>query len=317
MALSICSTSGSNTGGIDCDKKRGVPQKFVLGSKVFATGDYASSATFLTALEGAINLASGSSSKMFPFPPIQGNTNNTEADVTGTLGYGLQFTLRAGRPSYTFQVLCGQTQFKNLRKFNNLTLPVLMFDDQSAVWGTLKSNGDFVGEQAQIFVSGNGWEDGNTVELKVATVTISYVDAEAFYQSAAFIAVDFSPSDVEGLVDATIASSGTVSGTTKFTAIVKTAQLNGGINLYDNYKTQLAASAAWVAKTGTGFSNSLAITGVVANDADKTWSVTFDATTYGALSSNAQIQVNLASPSVLDGLNVPGIEGVAVVITKP
>src|SRR6478736_4177709 len=108
MALSICSTIGSNTGGIDCDIKRGAPQKFVIGSKIFTSAEYASSALFQTALDTATNQPSGSATKMFPFPTIQGNTNNTEADTTGTLGYGLQFTMRAGRPSYTFQIICGQ-----------------------------------------------------------------------------------------------------------------------------------------------------------------------------------------------------------------
>lgn len=317
MSLSICSTIGANTGGIDCDKKRGTPQKFIVGSKSFSTGETASSALFLTALEAAINQASGSLTKLFPFPSINGTTNNTEADTTGTLGYGLQFVLRAGRPSYSFQMIVGQTQFAKLRKFNGATLPVFMFDDQGTVWGKLKSDGTLVGESAQIFISGNGWEDGNTVEAKTATVTISYTDAEAFFGSAGYIAVDFGPGDVEGLIDAIVTSTGVVSGTTKFLAKVKTAQINGDINIYDNYKTELAVTGAWTAKTGTSFGTTLAITGVTANDADKTWSLTFDATPYGALASAAQIKVNLASPSALDALNVPGIEGTAVVIAKP
>ena len=131
------------------------------------------------------------------------------------------------------------------------------------------------------------------------------------------MAVDFSTTDLDGLVDATVEASGAVSGTTKFTVKVKTAQLNGAIDLYDNYKAQLAAPGVWSAKTGVGFATDLAITGVVANDSDKTWSVTFDAVPYGALASAEQIQVSLAAPSVLNAANVPGIESIPVVITKP
>lgn len=315
--LSLCSTVGVNTGGIDCDKKRGNPVKFFVGTGEFDSTDYAGADAFFTQLMAYVNMATGSTDKLFPFPEIQGTTPNTEANTTGALGYGLTFTLREGRPVYTFQILCGQTQYQRLRRFNKTTLPVLMLDDQSLVWGYKKTTGNFRGEYAQIFVSGNGFEDGNAAELKVATVEIAYVSAADFHDKSAYMEVEFAPSDVEGLVDAPLASVGAVSGTTKFESKIPTAKLGVTVNLYDKYKTQLAVAGAWTAKTGATFGTTLTITGVVANDSDKTWSVTFDATAYGALASAAQIKVNLADPGTLDGLNAPGIEGTAVIIVKP
>lgn len=315
--LSICSTVGANTGGIDCDRKRGQPVRAFIGSKQFTAAEYASEETFLAALQEAINLPAGSPNKLFPIGDFQGNTNNTEQNTTGTLGYGLNIVLREGRPAYELQLLAGQTQFAKIRAFNGSTLPVFMLDNNGAIWGTKLSNGNFKGEDAQIFISGNGFEDGNTVELKTATVTFSYTSAQDFYQNAGYMQVTFASADVQGLVDVSLASVGVVGATTKFSVIAKTAQLNGGVNIYDTYKTPLAAMANWKAFTGTNFATTVDITGVVANDSDKTWSVTFDATDYAAITTGQQIKVMLADPATLNAANVPGIESIPVIIVKP
>jgi len=225
--------------------------------------------------------------------------------------------LREGKPSYSFQLIGGQTQFANVRSFNGSTLPVFALDNNGSFWGTRLSDGSLKGEDAQLFTSGNPFEDGNAVEKKVFTTTLSYVNSNDFNNNAAYMSVSFASADVQGLVDVTVANVGAVSGTTKFSVIAKTAQINGGVNIYDTYKVPLAAVPMWKAYTGTGFATALTITSVTANDSDKTWSLVFDATAYAALASGAQIKVKLADPATLSPAGVPGIESIAVIITKP
>jgi hypothetical protein len=317
MGVSVCSTTGANTGGIDCEKKMGVPKKPILGSKSFTSVDYASVSTFDTALLAAINQAAGSASKLFPFPEIQGNTDNTEANTEGTLGYGLKIITKEGRPAYQFQVLCGPTQFKQMRRFNRTRIPVFVLDDQNLIWGRKTAAGNFEGLMALIFVSGNGFEDANTVEKVAATVTISFESASDFYDSSVYTDTNLAVADIVGLVDAPLASVGTVAATTKFEIKIPYSKIGNYVNLYDTYETELASASMWEAHTGATFGTSLALTGVTANDSDKTWSVAFDSTAYSALASAAQIRVRLKPPATLYAANVKGIEGIAVVIAKP
>lgn len=75
----------------------------------------------------------------------------------------------------------------------------------------------------------------------------------------------------------------------------------GNANLFDQFSTQLAATSAWVARNAnTGAT--IAVTAVTANAGTKQWDLTTAAT------SGTTVAVNLAAPSVLDGLNVPGYE---------
>lgn len=319
MSLSICSTQGANTGGIDCEKKKGAPAKMLVGSSEFSSTNWATSAAMFTALLSKINQKAGTSDKLFPFPTIQGTTPGTEADTEGNLGYGLKIRLREGRPQYTFQVLCGSTQFKALRAFNNLRTKVFVMDEDGAIWGTKNSSGKFVGYKCLINVSGNGFEDKNSVETKVATVTISIESAAEFNENDFYFeATSFTEADLEGLKDAPLAASGAVSGTTKIEILIPTASLGLDVNLWDFFKTELASTSLWEAFTGTGYTTPLTITGVTANsDPDKTWSVVFDGTEYGALASSATIKLNLKDPATLYAAGVTGVEGIYVILTKP
>lgn len=318
MNLSLCSTVGVNTGGIDCDRKKGVPQKFLAGSAAFDSTDWADSQSMLDAILAVINLPAGSASKLFPFPTIQGNTDNTEANTEGTLGYGLKFILREGRPAYTFQILCGETQYKALRQFNNTIIPIFIIDDSSTLWGTKNASGDFIGYSALIFVSGNPFEDGTSADKKAATVTVSFTSSAQFNDNSFyFTANGWTEADLLGLKDAPLALVGAVSATTKFEIKIPTAQLGVSVNLGDFYGDELEAAGLFIAKTGANFTTALPITSVTYNTSDKTWSVAFDATAYGLLASAAQIKVYLADPAVLYAAGVTGIEGTAVIITKP
>lgn len=318
MNFNLCSTIGANTGPIDCDRKKGLPVKFLVGSAAFAANQWDSSADFYTALQASIHQAAGSSGKLFPFPTIQGNTDTSEQNTTGNLGYGLKFILREGRPSYTFQVLCGETQYKALRKFNNTIAPVFVLDEE-ATWGIKDLAGNFVGYKALIFVSGNGFEDGSSAEKKAVKIDISFVSAAEFNDgSFYFINSSFTEADLNGMVDFPVGLNSAVSGTTKFTLRALTAQLGVNVDIadYPALVTALTVSL-WKAYTGAALTTPLTLTSMTFNAATKDWSIVFDATMYGALASGAKIKVKLDDPAALFAAGITGVESISIIIAKP
>ena len=96
---------------------------------------------------------------------------------------------------------------------------------------------------------------------------------------------------------------------------VKNSSLGNDINLYATYADALAVVGAWTAKNlATGAA--IGVTAVVKDAVLEGWTVTLDATAYGAVATGGKILINLAAPSVLDGLDISGIEGLPVSVVK-
>jgi hypothetical protein len=314
MALNLCGTAGGNTGVIECDQSRGIPKKILAGSKVFAPSAYASQALFKAAFKGAVKLPEGSSSKLYPFPEIKTVTDKTEANKEGTMGLGYKETLIEGLPGYEYEVLGGQSLYRRLRKFNNVTIPVLTVDNNGNVWGTVDSDGNFSGTVAKLFVSGNSFGDGSkVVSIKIS---VAYQSSDDFNDGGAYFPIDFNIGEVKGLLDAELSFVSNTANAYKYTVAVATAQLGTTLSLYTDYADALAVTGLWKAYTGPGFTTPLAITTVVKDTVNGGWTVTYDSTAYAALATGAQIKQMLATPADLDAADIPNIESVAVVVTK-
>lgn len=304
MSLSICGLVGGNTGAVNCDVAMGLPKALEVGGKVFQPADYASSTAFGTALVAATKLANGNASKLFPFPIIQGSADKSDANKEGTLGYGFKQILLEGRPAYEFQVLCGQTQFAKLRKWNRVIVPVGVLDDASNYWGVLNSDNTFNGFSGYIFVSGNSFGDGS--KNIVATVTISFLDVAEFRDNAAFIPVAANLK-LAGLNDVVlnVNAGGTASNVTHISGYVLTAKLGTKISMRALFGTAMATAANWVASTPAG---PIAITSVADDAANDGWTFTLNSTAFTALTAGTVVTIGWADPTTLDAANVPGVE---------
>lgn len=315
--LSLCGNVGANTGPIACDTRRGVPKVLMLGGASYDSTDYATQAAFQAALLASINLATGDSGKIYPFPEIQNVANNTEANTTGATGLGFQFILREGKPAYTFGVIVGSNLEKQLRAFNNSIVPVFVFDSNGNVWGKLDADGNFVGTQALIFVAGKPFSDGNSVDTEYTNVSVSFLSASEFFDDAAFVKTTFNITNLEGLLDVTLYEFGSnVDNVHKIGGKVVNTQLGADQNIFTKYATELASSSLWEAHTGATFSTSLALTSVAADNTNKVWTVTFDSTAYLALADGAQIRVRLKDPATLLAAGVRGVESIPVIVSK-
>lgn len=314
---SLCGGVGANVGPISCDKRRGIPEVLTLGGKVFEPADYANATTFQAAFTAAINLANGDPDKLYPFPLIQNITDNTEENTVGTTGKGFRMILKEGKPAYTFGVLAGSTQEKNMRKFNNQIVPAFIFDNARDIEGMLDGSANFVGYPVLIFCDGKPYSDGNTVDNEYTNVEVSFLSATDFFDNFAFIKTTFTAAALEGLIDGTLYEAGAIAaGVAKIGVKVVTPELGKVYSLYTKYATELADDALWEAGTGTGFATDLPVTAVAGNAAGY-WDVTLDNTAYTALPSGTKIQVRLKNPTILLAAGVRGVEGIAVIITKP
>jgi hypothetical protein len=316
MALNLCGLIGDNTGPVPCDITRGVPKFPFIGGKVFQPNDYATQTAFQTAFKAAAKLPNGNTSKLFPFPEIQGNTDKTDANKEGTLGYGFKQVLLEGRPAYEFDVLIGQTQFQKLRKFNRTIAPVFISDDANNMWGVYKSDGTFVGNDAYIFVTGNTFGDGS--KNIVAKITFSFVSVGDFHDSSAYFPLNFNPNEVKGLLDVVLTEAAAHSTNVyHIAADVLTAKLGTKINVAGTFGTELASAALWtLVKDSDG--TSVTITSVALNAGGTYFDFTIDSTAYTALASGAKLRIGLATPATLDTAGATGIEAPDyLIITKP
>lgn len=313
--FSICSQVAANTGLIDCDTPRGVPQSLIVGSKSFSPSDYATTASFKAAFIAAIKQSNTASSKLFPLPIIQGTTDKTDAAKEGTLGYGLKIQLLRSKPGYEFDVLVGSSLEKKLMKFNNKTIPVFVFDDSDNIWGVTDSAGNFSGANYLVTVEPRGY--GDAQNPKTTKISISIIDAKDFVENSQFASTDFATTDLVGLLDGNLSVISSAANVWHFAIKIKTDEIKSALNVHDTYATGLASASMWRAFTGANFSTALTITSVTDDTANGGWIVTFDSTAFTALASTTQIKVNLADVPTLDAAGITGIEGNYTIIVKP
>lgn len=315
MSYSLCGNIGANTGAISCDVRRGRPIGLIFGGAVFAPSDYASSAAFEAAFKLRIQRATGTSDKLFPFPEIQGSTDQTDANKTGTLGYGLKFVLLQGKPAYEFTMIAGTSQEKALRKFNNTTVPLFVFDDAGNIWGVGDSTGNFFGAQVLVSVTGKGFDDGQNAKSTV--VSVSFINSSDFYDDDFFASTNFGIGDLAGLVDATLSPiAGPTSNVFHIKASIPTTELGVTVNPYDYFADALASASLWPITSGV--STPLTVTSVAKNVAGKGWDVTLDSTAFAALGTGTKINFIWTDPATLATAGVTGTETPqAYTYTKP
>lgn len=315
--ISICGGVGDNTGPIECDVRRGIPKLPLLGGASFAPADYISSEVFEPLFVAKTKLANGSPDKLFPFPEIQNVANNTEANVTGTAGLGLQFVLREGKPAYTFGVVIGSSLEKQLRKFNTQIVPMFMLDSNGNVWGKLDADGNFVGCRVQVFVSPKPWSDGASVDTEYTLVSLTYQSAQEYADETACAQTDFTVSDLEGLVNVYGSQpAAAVSNVYKILWSPKGTSLTNKAKIFDLYADELAVASLWSMATGATFGTPLAITSVAKDTTLGCWTVTADSTAHTALPAGAKIQIRLDPPADLEAADVFDIEAIPYVVTK-
>jgi hypothetical protein len=314
MSLNLCGSIGANTGGIDCDITRGNPVKICPGGATFSPSDYADQTTMDAAILSKLILATGNTQKLYPFPVIQGTTDQTEAAKTGSLGYGLKIKLLRSKAGYEFDVLAGTALEKRLIAFDGQIVPLLILDDKSQFAGVKDSSSYFKGANYLIGVEPQPY--GDAQNAKTTKITISIVDTQDFTENAYFYKTALASSNIVGLKDVILSEPQAHSTNVyKIKMKIPTSKLNGDLDIWDDYGSLIAA-LTFTAGTGTNYGTSLAITSVAVDNTLKALTVTFDSTAYGLLASGAKIKLIPPTPTVLDAADVTGVELFPIILTK-
>lgn len=317
MALSLCGRSTANTGEIACDKSRGVLKKIFIFNGEIDSADYETEDELFNKLVEYSKLSKSATNKVFPINEAQEITDNSEQNVTGTLGLGFTTVLREGKPAYQIKLFAGSDLLKRLRTFNNQTVRILEWDANSTLWGT-KSGSKYKGFQAKLFFSGNKLATGQNVEEGVVTVTISILSTSEYFDNAYWASLTGNIEDIKPLIDVNMVKVSNASNVHQISFIAPGSNIIGGYNIYSDYGTELAALAAnFTAFSGAGSNPTtpLTITSVTANSTLGTLAFTFDNTEYGTATGN--IRIVGPTPVQLDAGDVSNVELLPLLYAKP
>jgi len=315
MALSLCSTSVANTGGLACDKSRGVGKKIMIFNGSIAAADYDTEAELFAKLVENSKLSKTDGNKIFVINEIQDIADNSEANTEGTFNLGLKTILREGRPAYTFKVAAGSDELKRLRTFNNQTVRIIEWDANDTAWFT-KSGTSAKGFQAKLFFSGNKLSDGQAINEGFVTVTVSILSVSEYFDNAYWADLsDYNVDDIKALIDVQMAFVSNSTNVHQISMKIAGSNIVEDFNIYDDYMDAIDA-LTFTALSGSGTpATALAITSVAKNPTLKTLAVTYDSTAYSSATGN--IKLVPPTPALLDAADVTGIEILSVTYAKP
>lgn len=302
----VCSTAVGNTGVPDCtfDPKNIIGAMLIPKDKVFSQVELAAIKATLQAgtLDAAVT-------RFYPIFKFTGLTDNSEEETISTKGYGNKSVNREGKYDWTFEVgnggVCLQ---KKLRAFNgNRKYKVLFFTSDRYLIGT---------ENADTFLTGVEYDDIYAKPWKLNDgsndtmyhLRFMLAKPEELNDDLFALKLDFDPeANIKGLIDLELYEIAVEAG--KATIGIRGAC--DKVSLYSTFDTEFAAAAMWTcAKAGV----EVTITGVVKNDTDGGWDVSFTGTGVHV--------IGLTTPALLAAAGIGaapdnGFEGNTVSVTMP
>ncbi len=303
-----CATGGGNTGVGNCF---GDP-KNITGFILTPVGYTITDAAVATAggLQQFLELATlqPKGSRIYPLNGFVGITDNSEDATTETYGYGGLDYVREGFNNWLLRFTKGGVCLNaQLRKYNNQSVGLLFIDSAGIIWGEKVSTGLKAIDAEKVFTP--TWKVNTGVATTVYNTRVVF-DATAMNDAPGFITTSdlgYNVRSLMGLQNVAVTKVSRVAG-------VITARLFagcGGTNLFDDYSTELANAALWVAKNAaTG--NQISITSVAADANSSGFVVTLN--TSDTDYTTGGIMLSLAAPLALDAAGVTGYESNAPVI---
>jgi hypothetical protein len=304
----FCGSDVKNTGICECffDPKLITGAILVPKNKVF-TSDELLDANIAATLAAAVSAAQAS--RIYPFQPFETITDNTEDPTRQTFGYGTVKTVREGKYNWALQFINGGLNLSNaLRTFNGLIgkYAIIWLESQNTMIGTSKKDANDEWGLAGVPLSDlyqRPWRPSDGSNVSNYTFEASF-DPVYINEKIAFKKVSFDSyllAELAGLEDVKLTLVAAAEGGTTIEVSAETDC--GSTNFYDLFKTELAQSAAWRVKDSAG--DPVTVSGVVANDGPKTWTLTVSGHT-----NEDGDTIQLEEPAVLGAnpINVVGYE---------
>lgn len=294
-----CVKKGGNTGVPKCflDIKYMAGMFIVPTDRLYASAETLTYQTMVAALE-ADTIEDGED-RVYPIGNFTGFIDSSTDATKQTLQYGSESVTNDGKYKWAYSYTKGGVCLnKALRKFNGGSYAVLFYDINGVLYGW-KDRDNFRGIPLELLYIPkfkiNDYSNGTVYSIEMVHDPLYLNDNIGF---------------VEGNVTAWNGIVGindvAVSGTRAAAVVTAKAKTGcSGTDLYDLYSTELAAAAAWVA-TNPITGNNIGITSVAAVPNSKSWALTLTAADPDYVTT--AVEISLASPAVLDGLNVSKYE---------
>lgn len=311
----VCGTLGANTGKPTCDVALGSIKYILLTQgKEFTEAELTNATTLKAAITAAMKEVRGTSDKVYLFPYVNESEDNSGDAVTGSLADGFEKTLLDAVPKYiTRSGAVGYAQNQAMCAFNGFSGKMYIIDSNNRFAYRIKtdngSKGFAVGD-----VYTNPPKFGNTAAINTVQTRVTFASADELKLPAiGLVQLDFNITDLVNIEDVAMVEKA-AQATNVFTIGGKTVY--GSADIYDAYDDALNATARWVV-TNLTTNAAMTLTSVAKDATNKGWDITVDSTEYTALASGTRISINIADPATLSAAGVDGIEGVAIIYTKP
>lgn len=300
-----CDPAGGNTGYGDCfiDLKNIVGGLLVPNTREYTPAETASAATLLAAIQADIIAEAGS--RVYPMGSYVAITDNSEAPVIQTFGYGGLAVTREGLYNLSFQFLNGGLCLsKSLRKFNGSNRSVLLFDATGLLVGW-KSGANLKGIPLDMFYQNPlKLNDGSNVTIYMTQIAFKPIYLN---DQVGFVEMNIAElSALTGLQDVVLSEVG-ASAEPNF--IIKLRTGCNGFDLYDLYADELAYNTLWKAVNQEG--ETITITSVTKNADNKAWNVVIDGSDPDV---SGPVILSLVSAAELAAAGIEGYESIPLSI---
>jgi len=309
-------TGTFNSGVNLCDIIKDIPYGLLLmdAGVEFDAADRADVATFVDAIKTKTRAARGS--RVYPLWDLVNFEDQTKEATRGTVG-NLSVTdlkLVDAVPGFKFGHYKGELFHAKLSKAERESLRLMIIDQNFAIYGTKKANGNMTGYKLNEFSvdpSKFATPQG-AAQYPFNVVLASLLE---YKDNMAFVQADSTLANISGLIDVNLTEFNLASNVVKVKILTDGDQQN----LFDLYATELAAAGAWVLKNKqTGAT--VSITSVSAADTtNKVWAITMDSTAWTALTSGQFFTLDLNTAAILSATYlVDGYESTGLIeIEKP
>jgi hypothetical protein len=306
--LANCNTPGGNTGYGSCFNNI----TFIKGALFVPAGvDYSATdlATLKAALEAGI-LQDDPLQRIYPVGGFKAVTDNTSKAAEQTFADGSISIVRPPFYDWSFQFTDGGLCLSvALQRANGLNRWVMFYDDQGRLYGRNGVAADTIrGVDPNLgYTPPFTLNDGSKVTVYETRINFSAdqlnVNAAVIDFGAAGVGLSYL-TGLTGLQDVTLyQAAARASGVVKIGA--KTSC--GTVDLHIEFATALADTGAWQARN-TATKKPIAISSVADDPTDLGWTITLTTADANYSAAAGGVEISLAGPTELDGLDVTGYE---------
>jgi len=314
-----CASISANTGIGQC----WFDPKNIIGAILCPRNTSLPLATLPAALEAAA-LSSSTLTRILPIYGLGNPQDSSEGLVVEAFSTGQEEVVREGYTKWQFQLIGagGLDLSIKLRKLNGVPMDFYFIDSNNIIIGTQDSANPGTYIKAIPSTGGYQWTDPWKMNdgSKVAQYNIKFVFQPGFInENLVYAATGINmQSVVLGLQDVVLSSpaANATSGSFNISATV----VNGQVDMYANYATDLASASLWVAtNTATGANITIdsvtATSSFTAAPSSDGWVIAL-ATTAPPYPASGTVTFSLASPSVLSTAGVLNFVSNTVAVTK-